>query len=265
MRTTRLIAQDPDFTVRTVVCQEHAGGWSVEEPVEAHQIVLVRSGAFQVRTRGVVSAADTVTGYWQTPGHEQQFAHPHDGGDVCTSITLSPRLWHETECAASADADRVLHVDGRTNLHHRLLLRTSVAADPAFGAAEQLVGLLTASVARTTSPSRTTAASRRLVDAARQALAGSDPAASGLIPLARALGTSPSHLSRCFRRDVGVSITRYRIRVRISRALARIEDGERDLAALAADLGFADQAHLTRAAHAETGHTPARLRALLAA
>ena len=43
-----------------------------------------------------------------------------------------------------------------------------------------------------------------------------------------------------------------------------MEDGDADLAVLAADLGFADQAHLTRAARAETGHTPARLRALLA-
>jgi AraC-like DNA-binding protein len=45
--------------------------------------------------------------------------------------------------------------------------------------------------------------------------------------------------------------------------MERLAAGERDLAGLAADLGFADQAHLTRALRAETGTTPGALRTLL--
>ncbi|GAA2334555.1 hypothetical protein GCM10010170_014070 [Dactylosporangium salmoneum] len=62
---------------------------------------------------------------------------------------------------------------------------------------------------------------------------------------------------------MGVPITRYRNRVRLGWALDRIEDGATDLAAIAADLGFSDQAHLCRTARQHLGHSPAALRRLL--
>ena len=45
--------------------------------------------------------------------------------------------------------------------------------------------------------------------------------------------------------------------------MQRLAAGDRDLAGLAAELGFADQTHLTRALRAETRTTPAALRAML--
>jgi AraC-like DNA-binding protein len=78
------------------------------------------------------------------------------------------------------------------------------------------------------------------------------------------LGVSPYRLSRAFTRELGVSLTRYRNRMRVARALDRLEQGELRLAALAADLGFADQAHLCRTMREHLGHTPTALRRLLA-
>ena len=100
-------------------------------------------------------------------------------------------------------------------------------------------------------PARTTAPAaalrdRALVDRARDAIRAADPAAGGLLPLAALLDVSPFRLSRAFTRHLGVSLTRYRNRVRVERALDRLEAGAADLAALAADLGFTDQAHLCR-------------------
>jgi len=46
----------------------------------------------------------------------------------------------------------------------------------------------------------------------------------------------------------------------VRNAIERIAGGERSLARLAADLGFADHAHLTRAVKRETGAPPSRLR-----
>jgi AraC-like DNA-binding protein len=46
-------------------------------------------------------------------------------------------------------------------------------------------------------------------------------------------------------------------------ALERLAGGERDLARLAAEVGFADQSHLCRVVRSETGRTPAALRAAL--
>jgi AraC-like DNA-binding protein len=49
----------------------------------------------------------------------------------------------------------------------------------------------------------------------------------------------------------------------VARALDRLEQGAERLAEIAAEEGFGDQAHLTRAVRAQTGRTPAALRALL--
>jgi AraC-like DNA-binding protein len=54
------------------------------------------------------------------------------------------------------------------------------------------------------------------------------------------------------------------MRLRARAALERLAGGERDLARLAAELGFADQSHLTRVVRSETGRTPAALRRALA-
>jgi AraC-like DNA-binding protein len=53
------------------------------------------------------------------------------------------------------------------------------------------------------------------------------------------------------------------MRLRARAAVDRLAGGERELARLAAELGFADQAHLTRVVRAETGKTPSALRAAL--
>jgi AraC-like DNA-binding protein len=96
---------------------------------------------------------------------------------------------------------------------------------------------------------------------AREQLAA-DPGLT-LTALARAVGVSPHHLSRMFRAWTGTTVTRYRMRLRARAALERIAEGERDLAALAADLGLADQSHLNRVLRAESGRTPTQLRQLL--
>ncbi|MET9244771.1 helix-turn-helix domain-containing protein [Nonomuraea sp. NPDC003709] len=103
-----------------------------------------------------------------------------------------------------------------------------------------------------------------IADAAREAIAAGHPAAGGLMSLAELLAVSPYQLSRAFTRELGVSLTHFRNRVRVGRALDRLEDGEPSLAGLAADLGFADQAHLTRTIRHHVGHTPTALRRLLA-
>jgi AraC-like DNA-binding protein len=108
----------------------------------------------------------------------------------------------------------------------------------------------------------TAAARRRLAVAAREALTA-DPGALGLGDLARLVGASPHHLSRVFQAETGVSLSRFRNRLRVRRALERLAAGETSLARLAADLGFADHAHLTRTVREQLGHTPTQLRRML--
>jgi len=219
---------------------------------------LVRRGRFQLDSHGRRVTVDPTTGYLHPPGHETRFAHP-TGGDLCTSITLrGDALTTGVEAARSL----AVRVDARLELAHRTLLRTE--ADAAFAGVEAVVDLLRLALRR--QPGETPAPGRHaLADRARDALLADDSGGTSLVALAHLLETSPSHLSRTFRHHVGMTISRYRNRVRISRALQRIDEGETNLASLAFDLGFSDQAHFTRTMQRELGHTPGRVRALLTA
>jgi AraC family transcriptional regulator len=72
-----------------------------------------------------------------------------------------------------------------------------------------------------------------------------------------------AHLARLFRHHYGVPPSLYRRRVLIGRAAEALARTDVPVAGIAADAGFCDQSHLSRALVAELGLTPARLRALL--
>ncbi|UPK77192.1 AraC family transcriptional regulator [Nocardioidaceae bacterium SCSIO 66511] len=249
--------EGPHFAIRAVACDDHHVDWSPPETTPVAQVVMVQRGRFRVRSGGRRVTVDPTTGYLHAPGQETSFAHPA-GGDVCTSISLPTDV-----LTSGIDAGRTaeVRVDARLELAHRVLLRGH--SDPAFASAEGVVQLLQLALRRR--PDESPAPGRHdLADRAREAILADDPSSAGLVELAGSLRTSPAHLSRTFRHHAGVSISRYRNRVRVSRALRRIDEGETDLAALAISLGFSDQAHLSRTMRRETGHPPGRVRAFLA-
>ena len=244
------LATRADLGVGVARCAGGHAGWSESEVRGDYRLVLVWRGRFRRRVAGGVADLDPTVAYLGVPGEVESFAHPA-GGDVCTSVSLSATLGERLAGAGRP----VVYVDARVDLAHRRLL--AAVDDVDFGMVEALLTLLgTAAV-----PSRP--ADGEVVARAREAIATGDPAAGGLLSLATALGVSPYRLSRAFTRTLGVSVTRYRNRVRVGRVLDRLEHGERALAALAADLGFADQAHLCRTVRAHVGHTPTALRRLL--
>ncbi|MEU7531675.1 AraC family transcriptional regulator [Saccharothrix sp. NPDC042600] len=257
MRTAVDLAVTADFAVSSVTCSDHHAGWSPPEASGGHRIVLVRRGSFRRRARDGVAELDGTAGYVSVPGEEEQFAHPA-GGDVCTAVWVEPALWRSV-VGEGRPARSVLHVDAAVELAHRRLVAGGGPADIAFGMAEALVRL----VASTRDRPLPGVQDRAAVSAARAAIVADHPDSRGLVPLARLLGVSPYRLSRAFSQDVGVSLTRFRNRVRVGRVMARVEEGETDLAGLAAELGFADQAHLTRTVRGLVGHTPTALRRLL--
>ncbi|MEO6364497.1 MAG: AraC family transcriptional regulator, partial [Luteimonas sp.] len=82
----------------------------------------------------------------------------------------------------------------------------------------------------------------------------------GIDALAVLAGCSVFHLCRTFRSMTGQSLRRYRMRHRIGTALARLGEGEDDLAALACDLGFSSHSHMTDAFREWLGVTPSEVR-----
>ena len=88
-----------------------------------------------------------------------------------------------------------------------------------------------------------------------------DPEAGDLDALARTAGLSPSHLSRIFKAQTGVSITRFRNQRRLERFMALYGHGRRTTALAAAlEAGFGSYAQFYRVLRAETGRTPTALR-----
>ncbi|GAA1964226.1 helix-turn-helix domain-containing protein [Kitasatospora viridis] len=261
------VASRPAFEISAVTCRAHHARWSAPEARDDHRVVLVRRGGFRRSAAGVAADLDRTLGYLAGPGEEESFAHPA-GGDLCTAVTVTPELWRSLAGDTPVPAARTLPVDPRLDLAHRRLLLAGRSGDVDFALAEELVGLLTTAVTRTVAgpvPAGGGSAlrDRRLVAAAREAIVADHPAAGTLLSLAELLGVSPYRLSRAFPRELGVSVTGYRHRVRIATALDRLEGGEPSLAALAAELGYADQAHFTRTLHRHLGHTPSAVRRLL--
>jgi AraC-like DNA-binding protein len=84
-----------------------------------------------------------------------------------------------------------------------------------------------------------------------------DPGAGDLTTLAHATGLSPSHLSRLFKAQMGVTISRFRNQQRVRRFELLYGEGRRTTALAAAlEAGFGSYAQFYRVFRAETGHRP---------
>ncbi|MGH3727789.1 MAG: helix-turn-helix transcriptional regulator [Micromonosporaceae bacterium] len=247
----RVLLDEPGLRVAEVRCGGGAG-WSELESVTSHALVLARQGVFRRRVDGKESLVDPVTGYLQVPGGEQQIAHPA-GGDVCTSIRLDPG-----SCPPPRDS-RLLVRPAADLAHRRLIAGVAGSSDPVRLAdlASALVAALLVDLVAVGADRR----GHRLVNQVREALYH-DPNAR-LTALSRRLVVSPYHLSRVFHRVTGVPLAGYRGQLRARRAMDLLARGDASIGHVAATLGYADQAHLTRALRAQTGATPRQLRRLL--
>ncbi len=249
------LAARPEFTVSAVACRAHHIRWSEPEVRDDHRMVLVRRGRFQRWADGTDADLDSTMAYLGAPGEEERFAHPA-GGDVCTAVFFNASLWGRRAKGTA------VYVDARVDLAHRRLIAAAGRGDIDYGLTEELVHLIAVATGQPVEPPRP--ADRALVAAAREAIIEGAPESAGLCPLARLLEVSPYRLSRTFSQQMGVSLTRYRNRVRVSRAMDQLAQGEPSLADLATRLGFADQAHLTRTVREHLGHAPSTVRRLLA-
>jgi AraC-like DNA-binding protein len=111
-------------------------------------------------------------------------------------------------------------------------------------------------------PPRARAGTRRqhrdLVEHAKEILATRPGERLTLPQVAREANSSPFHLTRVFRAELGVPLHQYLLRLRLALAVERMDQGERSLSVLALDLGFASHAHFTAAFRRCFGVPPSR-------
>lgn len=78
--------------------------------------------------------------------------------------------------------------------------------------------------------------------------------------IAYAAGLSAYHFSRAFRKTTGVPPYRYLLNCRVERVRELLRIGDRTLADIAADTGFADQSHMCNVFRRLNGTTPGGFR-----
>jgi AraC-like DNA-binding protein len=232
-----------------------------------HALVFVRRGCFLRSADGAEALLDPTVAYCVNPGEEERYDHPHAHGDDCTALNLDESLVASLWGGEPRLPPGTWATSARIDLEHRLLLAASRRGEDPHELVERSIALA-ARVLEEADPGRVDAgrpaterARRALAEGAREALAANPD--RSLPELARELAVSPHHLSRIFRTHTGGTVSRHRMRLRARSALERLAGGERNLARLAADLGFADQSHLTRVVRRETGQPPSALRLAL--
>jgi AraC-like DNA-binding protein len=268
MLQARTLASREGVEIADVACRHRRGQGLAGEQVGTRAVVFVRRGCFVRSADGIESLLDPTVAYCVNPGEEQRYDHPHDHGDDCTSISLDTSLAASLWGGDPTLPCELLPTSPELDLEHRLLLSAGRRGADPHELLERAIALsaraLEQADARRVAAGQPTGsrARRALVESARELLAAN--AERSLSELAHILTVSPHHLSRIFRAASGHTISRHRMRLRTRSALERLAGGERDLARLAAEVGFADQSHLCRVVRSEVGRTPSALRNALA-
>lgn len=267
MRRPRILVSTELFTLAEVRCSVVRDGWTEPEPVNGYALVSPSRGMYLRRVDGREHLVDTTSAYVEEPGSVQQIRHPR-GEDRCAVIALSTDLMASIGGCEPRVGDHLLHVDPYVNSRWRLLRAAVDRQDVDGEITERLLDVLVTLI-RQVHPQRvdagrpaTAEAHTRIVNEVRLLL--HDNPRVSLIELSRELSVSPHHLSRIFKRQTGIPVSRYRNVLRVGIGLSHLSDGHPDLAQLAVELGFADHAHFSRTVRELTGSTPAGLRQKLA-
>lgn len=207
-------------------------------------------------------------------GEPYRVSHPVDGGDECTVLEFPTHAVLQVldmgdERAATPFPISHAPTTPASSLHFRRLRRAlrGEQAPCALAVEEEALNLLAwvardGGWARRPAARRSTLRQRRtLVEEARRILASAPGAPHSLSGIAREVHSSPFHLTRVFRDEVGMPMHRFLLRLRLTVALDRLDEGERDLSALALELGFSSHSHFSTAFRRLFGMTPSRFAA----
>lgn len=248
-RTTLL--RDAVVHVERVVAQA-ADHWSPTYCAPGLRYVLPGTGVVQLKRGQQEVLVDPLTAFALATGEPYQLRSGHErlrssvvvsAEQAALSVLPLPSTWLLAPCTLYA---------------LRSQWRGLQQGRPAPETVSWLAGVLRASPA---APVTQSAPVRR----AREVLLREPGTRRSLAEIAEDAHSTPFHLAHLFRRQTGLSLHQYRHRLRLAASLVRLEQGERDLAGLAHDLGYASQSHFGAVFRAAIGTTPAVARMRLAA
>jgi AraC family transcriptional regulator len=265
-------------------CRPAHAGCLPERVLAAHTIVFPRSGVF-VRHRGEErDVGDPNHVVFFNPDEPYRSSHPGGGGDDCDVVTIQPEALADAVRPWDPGVDDRLGriftfgshaTDPRTALLQRLVFeRLARSGDDTSHLEHAVLGLVGRVVAeayrvhgtRRIRPTSATALQHTgWVEGVKRILASEFRRGLSLAEVSDAVGCSPFHLCRIFKKQAGLSIHRYLNRIRLRTAVDAILDPGANLADLADSLGYSSHSHFTDAFRREFGVTPTVVRRVAAA
>lgn len=251
--------------------------WSTENQIGAHPLLVFPDVPVRIEQSGrapVIATRATAVFYDPYTVYRRRLLDPR--GDHCHYIALESALWEEVRRGVDPrwEASGFRTAGGPVSpalrlAFERLLVVVSTPLVDDLMADEAILAVAAAAVrdavhAVPLPPSRAVARRHREAAAALEAhIANRFRANDSLHDLAQAVGLSPFHAARLFRRHTGLTMHAYRERLRLAEALRAIGAGERlDEVALAT--GFATHAHFTDRFRRAFGFPPSAVRASMA-
>jgi len=264
----RTLLRTPTIAVRDVACRGTCVHKSPEECASSLQLVFTYRGVY-VRHLGsdpAVAEANQVVIF--NPGEGYRISHPVHGGDASLVIVpdeeqlreLVPSALQRRGSTLGLDAHR-LRIDPRAQALVALLRHGLRSGAAELLEAESLALTLVrrAFGPRTSHRAGSTAARRRIVDRTKLVLASDLSRRWTLAELGREIGASPVYLTQVFQQVEAVPLYRYQLRLRLARALDRLDQVE-DLSALAFEVGFSSHSHFSATFQRVYGRTPSAFR-----
>ena len=277
-----VIFRGTSLQVRSYGCHVACRRVPTEKRIGWHSLMFMRTGRFVRAQHGERALIDANHVAFFNRGDVYTVWHPDHLGDGVTEFEILPAVL--AEIAETSDprvanglerpfASTHLLIDSRAYHLHWMLWRSAVrgAGDPlaieeaALGLAAHAIGTAARRDGRgsglTRSPA-TTRAHAALAHEVKLLLSTHYAERLALDEIAQAVHASPYHLCRVFGAEAGVTIHRYRDRLRLRAALERLAGARVDLGRLALDLGFSSQSHFCRAFRRGFGLTPTAARRL---
>jgi AraC-like DNA-binding protein len=251
-----LLQQAPGLTVERVVKHAAPAQWSPTYEAPTPRLVLPAHGATEFRLAGQSVLLDgiTVLGLPMCLPYQMKPCVGHARTSIVVSALQGTAPWQQ-QAGAWLLSPRALW---RLRRHWRALARAGEGAEPTHR-------LLQAELQAAMPMARGVGRPAAVVQRAQRFMAAQGTSGWSLHDVADAACCSLFHLARQFRSHTGLSLHGYRQRLRLAAALQRLEEGERDLAGLAHDLGYSSQSHLGEALRRQLGVTPTQARLALAA
>lgn len=264
MSIMQTVLRSPHFKVVSHVCQRprvDCGGVTGDKSA---RFIFTRRGSFVVHVGSRSWFARPGQAVLVAKGVEFRITHPDaESCDCCTDVLISDEMLDVL--GARTDSGQPCRAFGHDmrfqKTHVEMLLGLSRGGD--MDDAQEVLADALGYLVQSYEPGSSHAQDikvKRQVACVEEAIIGRTEENLGVNELAKLAGCSPFHLCRIFRACTGQSLRQFRMQQRLGTALGRLGDGEKDLAALACDMGFNSHSHMTDAFRFALSMTPSEVR-----